>query len=303
MNLASAQHVINNNTRYKLGLKREIDLLHFASFLSPISFLNFPRLSLFPVPLSSLSASPSLPLPLHACHGITSYRSPAACHLHQTAGASSSGRQPLCAHVSVSTLARVHTHTYMRARAHTDTGTSLRQVGIQMDTDVTAVARFSTHRPLRSPLAPLLPAPARTPLDSLFFSFPLAPARHLLSGMSVVRWWGRERQEWKRSEQPHELRHRIPHALYTRCPKYHGFSPSYKFPRKIVAILFEGRIWLDLEFISCSYKVYTRSYKVVNVSLYVIFLFLNLSLSKSWLLIKVMHQSAPAYIHTLFLVQ
>jgi len=114
-----SQHLINNNTRYKLELKHEIDLLH--SFLFPISFLNFPRPSLFPVPLSSLSASLSLSLSLSllACHGITSYRSPAACHLHQTAGASSSGRQPLRAYVSVSTLARVHSHACIYA--HTDT--------------------------------------------------------------------------------------------------------------------------------------------------------------------------------------
>lgn len=140
-------------------------LLSYPLFLSSIfsdsvyflfHFLPFPSLS----PFSSPSLSRSLSLSLLTCHGITSYRSPAACHLHQAAGASSSGRQPLRAHVSVSTLARVHTHT----RVHTCSciyahrhGTSPRQVGIQMDTDVTAVARFSTHRPLRSPFSPLAP--------------------------------------------------------------------------------------------------------------------------------------------------
>lgn len=117
-------------------------------------FLLFPPLSLRLSLLLSLS--------LLTCHGITSYRSPAACHLHQTAGASSSGRQPLHAHVSVSTLARVYAHMHTFTYPHTcprthRRGTSPRQVGIQMDTDVTAVARFSTHRPLRSSLSPLAP--------------------------------------------------------------------------------------------------------------------------------------------------
>lgn len=116
MNLTNSQHLINNNTRYKLGLKREIDLLHLLLFFPQFS----PTQSISCSTFFSFRESPSLSLSLLACHGITSYRSPAACHLHQTAGASSSGRQPLRAHVSVSTLARVHTHTHT-ARAHTDT--------------------------------------------------------------------------------------------------------------------------------------------------------------------------------------
>lgn len=144
------------------------------------------------------------------------------------------------------------THTHARARAIART-----HIDIHKRTQTRHVSASGRHTDgygchgssavLHSPSSPfspspLLPAPARTPLDSLFFSFPLAPARHLLSGMSVVRWRGRETQERqrKRSEQPHELRHRIPHALYTRCPEYHGFSLGYRFLRKIVAILLEG---------------------------------------------------------------
>lgn len=158
--------------------------------LSPISFLNFPRFSLFPVPLSSLSACPPPSLSSHLSrhHVIPQPRClppPSNCRrLQQRQTAATRARE------RIDTRTRAHTCAHVHIPARTCThrhGTSPRQVGIQMDTDVTAVARFSTHRPLRSPLAPLLPAPARTPLDSLFFSFPLAPARHLLSGMSA-RW-------------------------------------------------------------------------------------------------------------------
>lgn len=98
-----------------------------------------------------------------------------------------------------------HRRRYPRAREHIDARTCThartrarhvsvsRQVGIQMDTDVTPVARLSTlsiPSLLPSPRHPLRPhlALARTPLDSLFSSFPLAPTRRLLSGMSAVRW-------------------------------------------------------------------------------------------------------------------
>lgn len=57
-----------------------------------------------------------LSLSLLAHHGVTSYHSSAGCHLHQAAGASSSGRQPppLPAHASISTLARAHTRAHGR---------------------------------------------------------------------------------------------------------------------------------------------------------------------------------------------
>lgn len=146
MNLTGSQYLINNNTRYRVELKREIDLLHPASFLSPVSFLNFPRLSLFPVPLSSLSVP--LPLTLLACHGVTSYRClppPSNCRrLQQRQTAATRARERIDIRTRAHTHARTHTYAHRR-------GTSPRRVGIQMDTDVTAVARFST---LRSPLAP-----------------------------------------------------------------------------------------------------------------------------------------------------
>lgn len=134
----STQHLINNNTRYKYGLKkREIDLLHtpllsFLLFLfpqfSPTQFISCSTFFSFRLSLFLSSSRPRLSLSFLACHGITSYRSPAACHLHQTAGASSSGRQPLRAHVSVSTLARVHTYTQHTRNAHIHMCTQTRRV-------------------------------------------------------------------------------------------------------------------------------------------------------------------------------
>jgi len=149
-----SQHLINNNTRYKLELKHEIDLLH--SFLFPISFLNFPRPSLFPVPLSSLSASLSLSLSLSLfLFSLVTASRHTAVPLPAT-----SIKLPAPPAVADSRYARTwayrHSHacTHMHAYMRTQTRHVSRQVGIQMDTDVTAVARFSTHRPLRFPLTP-----------------------------------------------------------------------------------------------------------------------------------------------------
>lgn len=248
-------------------------LLSFPLFLSSIfpdsvyflfHFLLFPLLSLPLSFFSLVTASRHTAVPLPA----TSIKLPAppAAADSRYARTWAYRHSHACIHVH-------NTHTRARARAiarthiHIHKRTQTRHVSASgRHTDGYGCHGSSAvlHSP-SSPFSPspLLPAPARTPLDSLFFSFPLAPARHLLSGMSVVRWRGRERQERqrKRSEQPHELRHRIPHALYTRCPKYHGFSLGYRFLRKIVAILLEGWIWLNLEFIFCSHKVYLNSYK------------------------------------------
>lgn len=122
------------------------------------------------------------------CHVIPQFRwlpPPSSCRrLQQWQTAATAAATRAREHID----ARTCTHARTRAR-HVSVS---RQVGIQMDTDVTPVARLSTLYPFSPPVAPLSPCPhlalARTPLDSLFSSFPLAPTRRLLSGMSAVRW-------------------------------------------------------------------------------------------------------------------
>lgn len=232
-----------------------------ASSLSPISFLNFPQLSLFPVPLSSLSASLSLsPLSfsLLACHGITSYRSPAACHLHQTAGASSSGRQPLRAHVSVSTLARVHTHI----RMHTQTR-HVSASGRHTDGYGCHGSSAVLHSPssLRSPLAPY--SRLRHALR-LIHSFSPSLSRQPAISFQGCRWWDGEEERGRRER---EASNHTNWGIVSLTPCIRGVLSITDF---LSAISFCGKfvwgldLWLDLELISCSHIVYLNLYNFLS---------------------------------------
>lgn len=118
-----------------------------SSFLSSrcVFFFSF-RLPLF--------------LSLLAHHGVTSYRSLAACHLHQAAGASSSGRQPppppLPVHASVSTLARgAHTHAHTgAARLRSASGRHTDGYGCHAGSAVLHSLSFPPSLPHPVPLSP-----------------------------------------------------------------------------------------------------------------------------------------------------